>query len=124
MGFQLQIVSCQTLYSNAASFYKLHRKYLKEKYFHVVFIQLKKCDMFQLNIGLAEKTFANKRVLFVCFHDFFTVLLYFGYLIRNLQPKIPNNFISLKRQLKENLYQAANLSKLTHEQKSCAYWVS
>lgn len=77
MGFQLQIVSCQTLYSNAASFYKLHRKYLKEKYFHVVFIQLKKCDMFQLNIGLAEKTFANKRVLFVCFHDFFYCFIVF-----------------------------------------------
>lgn len=80
--------------------------------------------MFQLNIGLAEKTFTNKRVLFVCFMTFFPVLLYFGYLIRNLQPKIPNNFIYLKRKLKENLYQAANLSKLTHEQKSYACWVS
>ena len=33
--------------------------------------------MFQLNIGLAEKTFANKRVLFVCFHDFFYCFIVF-----------------------------------------------
>ena len=33
--------------------------------------------MFQLNIGLAEKTFTNKRVLFVCFHDFFSCFIVF-----------------------------------------------